>query len=413
MAINKEVPKKSIRIENLLIAGIAAYYLAQVFATLWNSGFFNNLGADYLSFWSSGHIANTQGYRFIYDLKSQAAIQILYAPIDRQGVVPTPLFPVFLIPFQIMALIPPGISFVVWTVINVSVLFVYMKKRLLTNLPVRYLGLAILAIPCFLNMYFGQVEVWLMIFISEFLIAWRNGELFKSGLWLGLALLKPQILILLVPYLLLNRYWKVLGGFLTSALIIFIFSLLLVGVSGLLDLIKLWLGYSTGLPSNAPEVMMNWRMLGIHASRIISKEAGITVVVVGTFITLLFCLPLWRGGGGGSFPLVALFGILAATLAVTWHSHQHMAMTLIPFLFILLQEAKITTRLFQAWIMIPIGSYLFVILIVIIFSLFSQTTPEAIGGLITGTCMLVFNLLFLHTARKLYSVQSPNLASLQ
>jgi hypothetical protein len=124
MTTNQE---RNIKVGNLLIAAIAAYYLAQVFTAFWNSGFFNNLGSDYLSFWSSGHIANTQGYRSVFDLKSQAATQILYAPIDQVGVVPTPLFPVFIIPFQFMAWIPPRISFVVWTVINITVLFIYTK----------------------------------------------------------------------------------------------------------------------------------------------------------------------------------------------------------------------------------------------------------------------------------------------
>ena len=394
---------KRLKAENLLIAGIIAYYFAQVLVTLWNGGLFNNLGSDYLSFWSSGHIANTQGPVFIYDLGAQADVQGLYAPIEKIGVVPTPLFPIFMIPFQVLALVQPGISFLAWTILSIAAFFLYVKKRILPNLPLKYLLLSMIAIPFFQNIYFGQVEVWLMIFVSEFLISWTQGKFFKSGLWLGLTLLKPQILILIIPYLVLSRYWKIIGGFLTTSFFVLLSSFFLIGTRGLLQIAKLWLGYSTGLPSNAPEVMMNWRMLGFHIGRMTLPVVGTIVIVLGSILTLLICAPLFlnQNSQRKAIPWRSLFGIFSATLAITWHSHQHMALILVPFFLHFLQESSIPAKLFKAWVFVPFFTYVAAILIGILIFLHLFPMVDGYGGLMTGTCMLLFNLFFVYRAMKM------------
>ena len=398
---------KNIKIENLLMAAIVSYHVVQFFFALWSGKLFNTLGGDYLSFWSSGHISNTRGYISIYDLDSQASIQGQYAPIETTGVVPTPLFPIFILPFQIMALVPPGAGFLIWSVLNIVGLFLYLKKRLLSNLPMSYLWLSMLAMPFFLNIYYGQVEVWLMIFVSEFLIAWSQGKLFQSGVWLGLALLNPQTLILIIPYLIMKRYWKILAGFITTFLFILLSTLILIGIKGLIEIMKLWLGYSAGLPSNAPEVMMNWRMLGLHISKNVLPVAGASVIVLGSAITLLLCVPLFRTKmqQNSSVPVISLFGIFAATLALTWHSHQHMSMILIPFFFKLLQENLLSRRLYKAWVFVPILAYVSVIPIVVLTSLGILPMLDAFGSLMTGTCMLIFNVFFLYMAQN--KIQTP------
>ena len=394
--------------ENLLIAGIVAYYFVQVLFLVWNNGLFNNLGIDYLSFWSSGHIANTQGPIYIYDLDKQAAVQGDYAPIEKIGVVPTPLFPVFIIPFQILALVPPGISFLAWTIINIVVFFLYIRKRILLNTPIKYLLLCLIAAPFFQNIYFGQVEVWLMIFASEFLISWTQGKFFKSGLWLGLLLLKPQVLILIIPYLVIRKYWKIIAGFVTASFFSMLISFFLIGTKGLLQILNLWLGYSTGLPSNNPEAMMNWRMLGLHLGRLTSPTVGMIVVILGSAITLTLCLPFFinRDAERNSIPLIPLFGIFSASLAITWHSHQHMSLILIPFLFHFLQDGSISTKLFRAWIFAPIFSYVAAIPIGILIFLNLLPMLNGIGSFITGTCMLSFNMLFVYAAKKMHRNES-------
>jgi hypothetical protein len=393
--------QKTNKFENLFLAGVLSYYFAQILVTLLNGGLFNNnLGLDYLSFWSSGYIANNQGLLSVYNLEAQREVQGLYSPIDRIGVVPTPLLPIFIIPFQLFALLPLSTSFLIWTILNVLVLFIYVKKRLLNKLPIKYAFMIMLAAPVFQNFYFGQVEVWLMIFASEFLIALIDGKFFKAGVWLGSLLLKPQILILIIPYLLIQKYWRTLAGFSVFSFFTILVSFFLIGLEGLLKIKDLWLGYSAGLPSNAPEVMLNWRMLGLHSSALSSPLIGTLITVLGSIFTLYLCLPLFINRSIISLAL-PLLGIFSATLAVTWHSHQHMSMTLFPFLLMLLNLQIFPNKLFKAWIFIPILSYIVVIPIVLLIQLGLLPMIDAFGGLITGGCMLIFNIILVYTSRDL------------
>jgi hypothetical protein len=306
-----------------------------------------------------------------------------------------------------MALFSPGVSFSLWTLINLAVFLIYIKNRILKNLPDRYLWVTMLIIPVFQNIYYGQVEVWLMIFISEFLIASKNRKMFKSGIWLGLLMWKPQLLIFVIPFLFLKKSWGTLAGFFTTSLFVLISSLILIGVNGLIQIKNLWLDYSVGLPSNAPEVMMNWRMIGHHISEFISPLAGIITIILGSIFTLFLCLRLiipHHLNNGFSSQVVPLFGIFSATLAVTWHSHIHMAMILIPFLFILIQQDALPVNLFKAWAFIPYLIYISVILILILNVWGVLPEINALGGIMIGTCMLTFNLLFLYKAYRLRNI---------
>ena len=53
------------------------------------------------------------------------------------------------------------------------------------------------------------MNIWLLVFVSEFLIANRRGREVRSGFWLGGLLLKPQTLILLLLGLLIARRFKI------------------------------------------------------------------------------------------------------------------------------------------------------------------------------------------------------------
>ncbi|RME36205.1 MAG: DUF2029 domain-containing protein [Thermoflexia bacterium] len=113
-------------------------------------------------------------------------------------------------------------------------------------------------------MFWGQTNGLLAVFAGEFLRAIRKGRPFQAGLWLGGLWLKPQILLLILPALLLQRQGWVLAGFGSTSLLLVGLSLLLAGPQTLLRLISLWLAFAQGIPTIIPEVMINWRMVGIR-----------------------------------------------------------------------------------------------------------------------------------------------------
>jgi hypothetical protein len=144
--------------------------------------------------------------------------------------------------------------------------------------------------------------------------------------------------------------------------------------------------------------MINWRMVGVHVGRWLSPLAGTIATLLGSLATLAGGWPLTFTRARRPRPpaLLALFGLMAATLALTWHSHQHMALLLLPGLLLLLRAGDIPTQLFMAWILVPPFSYLAVIGIVILIVLNILPPLGLFGGLLTGGCLLAFNLLFLY-----------------
>ncbi len=371
--------------QNLALAALFVFYVIQIgLDVLWHN-LCGHLAIDYCSFWSAGYLADTKGYVSVYDLHLMEEIQRSIFP-DLAAVTPTPFLPVFIIPFQLFALIRPPLGFCLWAILNLAVLFFYLRffARRTGDQPVTMHSLALLflSLPVFINLFTGQVNVWLAICIGEFIRAVMTRRPFRAGLWLGGLLLKPQLLILLLLALIIQRSIKILAGFAASSAILIGLSTALAGVDGMQKLIGLWLGYVRGLPTNDVEIMMNWRMVGLHLSAFTDPAFGWAVAGFGSTITLLGTLYLWRRkiDFQQSTLISALLGTLAATGLIAWHAHIHTAMILIPPLIYLHQHRQLSGKILQSWVFFPSAVYL----AVFIFAAFVQANilPTRINALL-------------------------------
>ncbi len=352
---------------NIGMAGLAVFYAAQVMLDIsWNN-VCANLGIDYCAFWSAGRAANLYGYASAYDPGILSGLQSANLPATAQGLAVSPVayLPVFLLPFQILALFPPTVGFWIWTAVNGVCFAAYLRffnARLSGSpLPNRLLILLSLSLPVYWNFLDGQVNVWLMICLGEFARHAFAGQRFRSGLWLGGLLLKPQALILLVLALLLQRSIRMVAGLAASAAALLAGSVALVGANGAAAVLQVWLGFAQGIPANDVELMMNWRMLGLHLSNWFSPVLGWGLAALGIAVTVVAALYLWRvrlQGSSTSFAF-ALLGTLAATSMVAWHSNIHMAMILIPPMLMLLQQKQaLKQAAFNGWVLIPASAYI-------------------------------------------------------
>jgi hypothetical protein len=220
--------------------------------------------------------------------------------------------------------------------------------------------LMMVSAPVFLNLFTGQVNLLLAISAGEYLRAAIAGRRFQSGLWLGGLLLKPQCLILIVPALVLQRSFRTVVGLAVASLTFFAASFLLGGVESMSRLTQLWLGYATGLPTNDVSLMMNWRMMGDQLANIIAPTYAWIVALTGLVVTVLATLALWLRPAQTGSPrfMISVIGTFAATGAVAWHSHVHMAMLLIPALMLLyLTQRGALGNLLQWWVFLPPGLY--------------------------------------------------------
>lgn len=351
-----------------LMICIACFYLA-IFGNEVLKGIkFSQYRGDYLAFWSVGKIADEKGYSEIYDLNNLQVFQsqglkalgfreIIDGPSNP--IIPVPYFSFFVLPFQLLSKVSLVLGYWLWTIFNQVILIGYLVFYLRRINPgsvtkisaLHLLILMLFSYPVFINLLSAQVEVLLVVCAGEFIRFAVGKKPVLSGIWLGGLLLKPQLLILIIPIFLIMRNWKVLFGFSVSSGIILMTSLLLSGLTGMQALINLWTKYSVGMASNFPEAMINWRMVGINVNTVMNTSIGWVITGLGIFLTILAVYFLVKKNPPfGSPPWVmTMLGVFSATIAITWHSHFHMAMVLIPILVYVSLYQLLPQKILFSW----------------------------------------------------------------
>jgi hypothetical protein len=396
--------------QNLTLAALLAFYLSQFGFELYKNNLYFQIGSDFMAFWSAGHIANTEGYEHVYDLTVLKRVEKQIVPVPKDSdkklsPFPAAFLPIFIWPFQVFALFPPKISFWLWTVLNLSALILYLRfftKEIAPDSNTnRLLILLMLSYPVYLNLYWGQINVWLVICVGEFMRATLRGKALYSGLWLGGLLLKPQTLILIIPCLIFKRAWKTLGIFGFASGILVASSIGLAGLYGLSNLVSLWLDYVTGLPTNSPEGMMNWRMLGLQLSAFTNPTIGWSIAITGMLITAGGWLLLLLKTYPVSSPKTAILilGTLAATNLITWHSHLHMLMLMLPLLIYLITQNQLPYRQVLFFVLAP-PIMLIIIFILALLVMLGLIQLFGFGRIIMGLVGFIINLYLLVWASK-------------
>jgi len=350
---------------NLALVAVFTFYILQIGNALINSSICQSLAPDYCAFYSAGEIINEHGFAEVYNLDLLAQYQKEFYNIDPKSLISFSPFPVvylsiFLLPFKYLSLVSPSFSYLLWTLINLTVFILYIRfftKEMIGHaLPFRIHTLFLLSLPVFVNFFEGQVNTFLMILIGEFMRAVLLDKPYRAGAWLGGLLLKPQLLILIIPYLLIRGLRKIFLGFVASSFVIMVISVSLSKINGIFALKNLVLGFSKGLPTNNIPAMTNWRMLGERITSFTSSTIGWIIILIGSILTVTLLVTFFRKRvpKDPTKFAIAMLGIFAATCAVTWHAHLHMSMVLIPPMLYLIMKNRFNKKLFSLWVFVPI-----------------------------------------------------------
>jgi hypothetical protein len=401
--------------ENLFIPLVLSLYLI-LFGSWVAKG--NYFGVDYFAFWSTGKIADGKGYSEIYDLNNLRIVQtqelnalgllektdnLSYSPI------PAPIFSFFVPLFQLFSKIDLESGYWIWTILNLVILIGYLvfflrriQPESCSKIPgLKSLIIVLASYPVFFNMEVGQIEVFLLVCAGEFIRYSVYKKPVLSGLWLGGLLLKPQLLIIIIPIILLMRYWKVLTGFIISSGVILITSLSLSGFTGLKSLINLWTRYSVGIATNNPEIMINWRMVGAILNNYLNTSIGWVITGLGIFLTILAVGFIIKKSPpyGSSKWVMNMLGVFSATLAITWHAHYHMAMVIIPFLVYASISKNLPEKTLFIWMIVtPAAVVLFGIIYLLVLNSMKTDIHNAglivvaLSGFIVNLALLVFSI---------------------
>jgi hypothetical protein len=408
---------------NLGLAGLLLFYVLQILLDVLWGNTCGHLGTDFCAFWSAGKAANAYGYARVYDLALLSRIQLANFPAFGDpaafAVSPFAYLPIFVLPFQLLAVLPPGAAFWLWTALNAIAFWAYLaflyRKLLGSRLPTRLFILLALSLPAYWNLLDGQVNVWLMIFLGEFLRHALAGQPFKAGLWLTGLLLKPQSLALLAVLALVRLPRRILAGLISGLVAMGALSTALLGPTGAMGMLHVWLGFSRGMPTNDVDSMMNWRMIGFHISNWTSPPIGWGVAAFGMAATIIGVVALWKRGVDLKSPSgsAVLLGTLAATTLVAWHSHIHMAMILVPaFLLAMRSRLVVGTGEIEIWSVLPALAYVLVFLLAAVIRF--GVLPQAWTGSITalrGGAEFAVNIWLLMLALRFVRSATPPTAS--
>lgn len=398
--------KSSDRWINLSLAVLVTFFIVYIGMPLVQGDW--SQATDYYAFYNAGKIINSGNFADVYNLDLLANLeQELLMDIDGQvgaefEVNPVQYPPLFLWPFSLFARLDFRASLVVWLVVNFLALVGYLwffTKKVSGKAPaLQLLLLFLVSFPVVHNFHYGQVNVWLLICVGEFLRASQSKKPLKAGLWLGGLLIKPHLLILLLPFLLIQKKFKEIAGFTISAIVAVGVSFALVGMDGFMALKDVMTEAAQGGVSSGFPYMMNWRMVSYYVELFSSPAVGKIVLILLTVITAGLPLIVFRKRIAADSPMfaVAALGVLAATTAVTYHIHVHTAMILIPVLLYLILKQQIDTKWVLVWNLAPI--LLFVVQYLLMALLVQGILPEAFAYFVVifyGVGMLVVNMILL------------------
>jgi len=319
---------------------------------------------DYMGYYSAGQIMNTEGASAVYDLDLLAEYQAnLYLACghDPSNIETLAMLylPVFFLPFQLLALVDYPVSVVFWIVINFTILVFYLlfftKELFGKRLSLQALIMVLVSIPVFRNFIHGQVNLLLLLAMGEFARALMARKDVKAGLWLSGLMIKPQVLVLLVPFMLIQKKWKVLRSFLIAVVLMLGVSYLVVGWGGVIGFRDSILTAAKGGGSSHYELMVNWRAVSYFIAQFSGLGLGRIVLIIGSLVTMAMTLIAFRKKIEVDSPLfmVALLGVTAATTLVTYHIHTHSAMILIPLLLYLNMNGTLSGKLLNFWFLTP------------------------------------------------------------
>jgi hypothetical protein len=328
----------------------------------------HQMGVDFRGYYSSGQIALQHGFSQVYNQELQKDFQAdLYyrcpTPPEQPplyvGMPYLPLYVLFFLPFT---LVDFTASYFIWLGLQFIIFLFYLyrfSRAFGTEVSFARVFQWGFCIPLISNLYLGQINTLLVIFTSEFLIAYAREKEKTAGFWLSALMIKPHTLILVLPGFVLRRKWIVLLTFSLGAAAIVSLSFLLGGFNGLLGVLQTTYQF-TGSLIQTVHGMVNWRALALNLDMVIPTWAAILVAAVGGGTTLILVLWIWVKGNCRSktsrvwLMAVTLFG----TLTISWHSHFYMLMLLVPLLLYLDASGILSPPIRNAWLLGPPAIYL-------------------------------------------------------
>jgi hypothetical protein len=257
---------------------------------------------DFSVRYAAGLIVRQGNGAKLYDVQEQARIQ--------EGLFPGRGFLFELHPpFEVLLYAPLTKfsylhAYVVWGIFNIFLwtAFVYLARRCapVPKQTFQYFLVCFTFFPLWINLHHGQTSLLLLISYCLTFLALKGKQDFRAGAFLGLGLVKFQLVLPFAVICVLRKKWRVMGGFAAAALTLTALSIVTVGPEGVLSYVQLLFStikhpnnpvHVAIVPSNMPNV--RGFLVGLMKGSIGLRWIYVLTALVSGFF-LLFTARLWR-----------------------------------------------------------------------------------------------------------------------
>ncbi len=279
---------------------------------------------------------NSEGYKLWQNAQEEYPSDTMHPPYER-------------IIYVVLALFKFRIAFSLWWACNLGFLFMSVFllwphiPRLHGSLP--YLLILVATFfPLLVALVQGQNSVLLLAFLTLSYCSLEKNHDFRAGFLLSMGMFKFVLVIPMAFWLILERRWRSLAGFISGCVVLFFIALWLVGFGGIESYIRQIAGYGKKAPEDLGRVaaMPNFRGLFHAIGSGIAPEIWLTVLTIVASIALV----VWVGARLSRYRSLSLrFSIeVFVAIMISYHFYPHdEAVLVLPTLLLLDRAAQDST----------------------------------------------------------------------
>jgi hypothetical protein len=287
--------------------------------------------ADFTSFYTGFYLVRVGEGRNLYDsaLQSFYQQQFMGGMTFESGVLLFPNPPFIAILFSPLSFFRLDIAFYIWTLMQFGLLFwCLVRLTKVFNHWEKYervvLIITILAFwPLTNSFLLGQFSIFLLLCVIEMYISMKNSRLTKAGIWLAFMTIKPQTLLIPGMMTLNKRYWRVAVYAAIAGLILFLSSMVIVGIQPWLEYIHSLqvLGSYFGKYGVDPKTEFTFR--GVLSNIFGNSQANLvnTISIIVLLLGMMIVWLVWRKDVPQNHPKFHLYFAFTIFLSIFFSLH--------------------------------------------------------------------------------------------
>jgi hypothetical protein len=239
----------------------------------------------------------------LYDLSEQQKLKKPLLPDAEPLIYEHPPFEALLL--SPLGALPYKTAYLLWGLVNVAIWLVlpYLLRPYISTPrdDAAYLLLWLLFLPVWAALFEGQSSLVMLLLYSINFIQLRRGRDVRAGVVFGLALFKFQFAIPFVVILLLQKKWRFMQGFLTTAGGLGVLSLVAVGRRGFIGYLNLLKTIVAHPESASYGNAVGMATVGGFVNPLLGKALGHVaaslVVAIGSIFLLVWTAWRWKKAG--------------------------------------------------------------------------------------------------------------------